>query len=63
MAKKEYRKRTYSDTWHWCTNCTQWPKWPDDYETWCGYDRPPVGELCDQCRSKEDNFNCQEKSC
>jgi len=60
---KEYRKRKGSDTWHWCTNCSKWPKWPDIYETWCGGRRPKNGELCNECKSKEKRNDCKEKSC
>jgi len=61
MAKKEYRKKRGRDTWHWCTNCENWPT--SDYDTWCGEGRPPSGELDNQCRALEARGTCQTKSC
>jgi len=25
MVRIVYRRHKESDTWHWCTNCTNWP--------------------------------------
>jgi len=61
MAKIEYRKKKGHDTWHWCTNCSQWPTW--DYESWCGDDRPSSGELDNECKAKEKEGKCQTKAC
>ena len=50
-----YRKRTGSDTWHFCRNCSAWPS--NDYaerET-----KPSSGELCDQCLAKKDRGDCK----
>lgn len=55
-----YRKRKDSDTWHWCTNCSNWPKdWEkyDEIELPKG-ERPEDGELDNQCLAKEDDNNC-----
>ena len=45
----EYRKKKWSDTWHWCKNCSNWPT--SDYDV--RYTKPTSGELCNQCKSKE----------
>ncbi len=50
-----YRRRYYSDTWHFCSNCTRWPT--SGYEE--RYSKPTTGELCNQCRDKRDNRNCR----
>ena len=55
--RKEYRRRKDSDTWHWCTNCSKWPK--ENYEVWIGEGRPPYGELDNECKAKEKNGECQ----
>lgn len=55
MAK--YRKKTGSDTWHFCTNCTNWPT--SDYTE--REVKPTSGELCDQCKGKEKAVNCTKK--
>ncbi len=49
-----YRKRKDSDTWHWCTNCTNWPT--------ANYDerrtKPRNGKLDPQCQSKANKRAC-----
>lgn len=54
----EYRKRKGSDTWHWCTNCSQWPTGPSS-----NYDsrttKPTSGELHNECKSKQRDGNCK----
>ena len=49
-----YRRRRYSDTWHFCTNCSNWPT--RDYET--SYSKPTSGEQCNECKSKRKDGNC-----
>jgi len=51
----EYRKRHDSDTWHFCRNCSNWPT--TNYAT--RRTRPSSGELCNQCKDKEDKGNCR----
>lgn len=50
----EYRKRNGSDTWHFCSNCSNWPT--------SGYTsratKPTYGELCNECLGKKDSGNC-----
>ena len=54
-----YRRRKDKDTWHWCTNCSNYPRNPDDVtETKPDKERPDSGELCNECRGKEDKGNC-----
>ena len=49
------RRRPDRDAWHFCCNCSKWPKKR-------GYKRrlkkPTDGELCDECRSKRDRGEC-----
>lgn len=53
----EYRKRkTGSDTWHFCKNCHLWPT--SNYEA--RYTKPSDGELCNHCRSKDREKNCRK---
>ncbi|WP_167976369.1 hypothetical protein [Lentzea indica] len=47
------RRRKGSDTWHFCTNCSQWPT--SDYETGTGVS----GEKCNECKSKQSNGGCK----
>ena len=42
-----------SDTWHWCTNCTQYPNNPVRQTS-----KRPDSDLCNQCKSKEDAGTC-----
>ncbi len=50
----KYRRKKNSDTWHFCTNCPNWPT--SDYE---GRDtKPTSGELDNTCRAKQDAGTC-----
>lgn len=58
-----YRRKKGSDpsyAWHWCTNCHLWPT--SDYEevTLPDGERPSSGELCNECRGKEDAGYCDK---
>ncbi len=50
MAMK-YRRRLYSDTWHFVPTCQHWPK-----IMLKGYKeqdkKPTTGELCNECQAK-----------
>jgi hypothetical protein len=50
-----YAKRPGSDTWHFCGNCTEYPRGAGvvTQDT-----KPTTGELCNQCKSKKANNNC-----
>jgi hypothetical protein len=50
-----YRKRKGTDTWHFCSNCTNWPVSNYDEQQ----SKPTSGELCNECRSKQSNNNCR----
>ena len=54
LMAKTYRRRENNDTWHFCKNCSNWPR--QDYverET-----KPTTGELCNECIAKERNGTC-----
>lgn len=56
----KYRKRSGSsyDTWHYCTNCPNWPT--SDYVE--RDSKPTSGELCNICRAKDNKGECTKKS-
>jgi hypothetical protein len=51
-----YRRRRGNDTWHFCSNCTNWPTAAVVYEE--QQQKPTTGEFCNECKSKRDNQNC-----
>ena len=53
-----YRKRTGSDTWHFCFNCPDWPA--SDYVE--QQEPPKFGPLCNECRSMRRDGLCQSDS-
>lgn len=55
----EYRKRKGTDTWHWCTNCSNWPTSNYDSQNVPAGKRPSSGELDNECLGKEKNNNCR----
>ena len=57
----KYRKKKGSDTWHWCTNCSNWPKGVKgvDYEE--RNTKPTDGELDNECKAKERDNNCTKE--
>lgn len=54
---KSYVKKKGSDTWHWCKNCSNYPKGLNVDKSLL---RPSNGELCDQCKSKDRDRTCKE---
>jgi hypothetical protein len=50
----QYRKRKGNDTWHWCSNCSNYPK--ADYDT--APSKPSTGEQCNECKSKQAAGTC-----
>lgn len=57
---RTYRRRKDGDTWHRCTNCTQYPINSDDViVTKAGKERPSYGELCNECLAKEKAGDCK----
>ena len=51
---RRYRRRKGHDTWHFCSNCSQWPT--HDYDEQAN--KPTTGELCNECKAKDANGNC-----
>jgi len=49
-----YRRRGDSKVWHFCTNCSQWPKTKYIESA----TKPTYGEQCNQCRSKQTRGIC-----
>lgn len=49
-----YRRRKGKDTWHFCSNCANYPKSDYDERT----EKPTTGELCNECQSKKKENNC-----
>jgi len=49
-----YRRRRGKDTWHFCSNCSNWPT--SDYDERAS--KPTTGELCNECQAKRANGNC-----
>jgi hypothetical protein len=53
----KYRKRNGKDTWHFCTDCQNWPTSDyDERET-----KPTYGEFCNECLAKNTNGTCTKK--
>jgi len=50
-----YRRRKGSDVWHWCTNCSRWPKSNYDKST-----TKPNWELCNECKEKAKERTCRK---
>ena len=50
-----YRKRKGKDTWHWCSNCSNWPTF--DFEEKPA--KPAGGELCNECQAKDKAGTCK----
>jgi len=51
----EYRRRKGNDTWHFCSNCSNWPT--SNYDT--QQTKPSTGEFCNECKAKRDNNTCK----
>lgn len=51
----QYRKLDDSDTWHFCSNCSNYPS--SGYST--SSSKPTSGELCDECQGKQSNGECR----
>lgn len=54
MARPNYRKTKGKDTWHFCTNCSNWPT--SNYDSTST--KPSSGEFCNECLAKEKSNNC-----
>lgn len=51
----QYRKRKGNDTWHFCSNCSNYPT--SNYES--AVSKPASGELCNECKAKKNAGNCK----
>lgn len=51
-----YRRSKSSDTWHWCKNCSKFPK--ENYIEQAK--KPTTGEQCNECRVKELRGQCRK---
>ena len=51
----EYRRRMRGYTWHFCSNCSQWPT--DHYVT--SRDKPRTHRICVECVSKKKAGKCE----
>jgi hypothetical protein len=49
-----WRRRKGGDTWHFCSNCSNWPTVNYDSST----SKPSSGELCNECQAKKAAGNC-----
>lgn len=49
-----YRRRNGSDTWHFCTNCSNWPT--SDYQE--QHTKPTSGEFDNECLAKRTTGSC-----
>jgi len=52
-----YRKKEKSEVWHWCSNCSNFPK--KDYEE--RKTKPRNGKLCYECTGKDKGGSCKKK--
>lgn len=50
----QYRRRNGYDTWHFCSNCSNYPR--ADYKT--SDSKPTSGEFCNECLAKRSAGNC-----
>jgi len=57
---KMYRKRKESNTWHWCTNCKNWPDEVGEYEE-KAVEGEPEGDLCAICERYDDYGTCEKR--
>lgn len=49
-----WRRRKGYDSWHKCSNCSNWPTSKYDVSQ----TKPSSGEFCNECLSKQANKNC-----
>ena len=52
---KTYRRRRGHDTWHFCSNCSNWPAKAESTEQ---TSKPTTGEFCNECSAKEMAGSC-----
>lgn len=49
-----YRKKESGSTWHWCENCSKWPK--EKFES--TYNKPDSDKMCKECNKKAERGKC-----
>ena len=49
-----YRQRQNADIWHFCSNCSKWPR-SNYVEIWV---EPTSGEICSECEQRRVEGNC-----
>jgi hypothetical protein len=54
MPSGYYRRKQDCEVWHFCSNCSQWPK--DQYVEQPS--APGTGQLCNECEVKRRQGNC-----
>lgn len=52
----QYRRRKDRDTWHFCSNCSNYPK--SDYVTSPSKPSGGTTEFCNECKSKREKGDC-----
>ena len=55
--RKVYRKKYGGDVWHWCENCSGWPK--EDYTV--RHYIPHNDKGCEECQKLDDEGKCEKK--
>lgn len=55
MKKPIYRRAYEGETWHWCTNCSEWPQ--NDYTI--RHYLPQRDAPCPECRKLDDEGKCE----
>lgn len=55
LGPASYRKRRGADTWHSCSNCSNWPTEDFDMQS----EKPKTGEFCNECQNKITSQSCQ----
>jgi hypothetical protein len=50
-----YARRPGSDTWHFCSNCRNYPRGAGVIRK----SERPTGELCNECKAKRKAGNCR----
>ncbi len=54
MASPYRKRKGVYYTWHFCSNCSNWPE--SDYDS--RKSKPRTGEFCNECLAKRRNNNC-----
>jgi hypothetical protein len=55
LGPASYRRKHGADTWHFCSNCSNWPT--SDFDTQPA--KPSSGEFCNECETKVSSHTCQ----